>query len=127
VILLLTQLEAAAAIFMPAVAVGVWFIIHRGLLLGRINIAGYNKEAAEELTDEEINAILDAERRASLQTAKRSSDLKGSICGIIMIIATIVGLYLLFVAGESVFWMAWVVGGLLCAVACIAVDLLEKR
>jgi len=127
VILLLTQLETTAAVFMPAVAVGVWFIVHRALLLGRTNVAGYNKEAPGELSDDEIDAVLDAELRASLQSAKRTSDLKGSVCGIIMILATIVGLYLLFVAGESVFWMSWVVGGLLCGAASIVVDLIEKR
>lgn len=45
-----------------------------------------------------------------------------------MVVATIVGLVMLLVPGyrSPMFWMAWVIGGLLCAVASIVVQTFVK-
>ena len=45
-----------------------------------------------------------------------------------MIVATIAGLVLLFVPEDVTpyFWLAWAIGGLLCAVAAIAVGSFVK-
>ena len=44
------------------IALGVWNITHYGILLGRTNVAEYNKNVADELEMEEIvNSQLDPE------------------------------------------------------------------
>ena len=88
-------------------------------------------------TDEQICELLgipnasDAEiarARARLERRHRKSQLTSGLCGIIMIIATIVGMALLLVPQwhTAYFWMAWVVGGLLCGVVGIAVSTFIK-
>lgn len=76
-----------------------------------------------EASDEEL-----ARARARLERKRRKSQLTGGLCGLIMVVATIAGLVMLFVPGyhSPLFWMAWVVGGLLCAVANIAVQTFVK-
>ena len=74
----------------------------------------------ESASDEEIARV-----RARLERRRRKSQITGGLCGIIMIVATIVGLVKLLVPGyhDPLFWMSWVVGGLLCGVAAIAVNI----
>lgn len=114
---------------------GAWLIVRYGMLLGRTNIAEYNKSAAEDLEVEDIVAAqLDDARREALLEARRANGRIGAVCGVIMIVATIVGLGLLFAPvltssdpstfepeGTSAmwFWMAWVVGGLLCGIVTL--------
>lgn len=117
------------------IALGVWNITHYGMLLGRTNVAEYNKSVAEDLEVEEImDAKLDEERREALLARKRHGRKLGAVCSVIMIVATIVGLALLFVPvfatsdpssfepeGTSAmwFWVAWPVGGLLCGIVSV--------
>lgn len=54
----------------------------------------------------------------------------GAICGTIMIVATIVGLSMLFFfdgGPKGMFWMSWVIGGLLCAIASIVTNAIAER
>lgn len=76
-----------------------------------------------EATDEEIDRA-----RARIERKRRKDQLTSGLCAIIMIIATIAGLVMLFVPEyqSPFFWMAWVVGGLLCGVAAIAVGTFVK-
>lgn len=76
-----------------------------------------------EASDEEL-----ARARARLERKRRKSQLTGGLCGLIMVVATIAGLVMLFVPvyRSPLFWMAWVVGGLMCAVASIAVQTFIK-
>lgn len=117
------------------VALGVWNIVHYGMLLGSTNIAEYNKDAADELEIEDIvNAQVDAEVKDALLARKRHGKKLGAVCGSIMIVATIVGLALLFAPaltapdpdafepeGTSAmwFWVAWPVGALLCGIVTL--------
>ncbi|MCI2241144.1 helix-turn-helix transcriptional regulator [Adlercreutzia faecimuris] len=84
-------------------------------------------------TDEQICEILGipdasdveiARARARLERRHRKSQLSGGLCGIIMILATVAGIVMLLVPGYQTpyFWMAWVIGGLLCGVASIFVS-----
>lgn len=120
------------------IALGVWLITRYGMLLGRTNVAEYNKSAAEELELEDIvNAQVDDEVREAMLARKRSNKKLGAVCGAIMIVATIVGLALLFIpaltapdpssfdpAGTSAmwFWAAWPVGGMVCAVVAVLME-----
>ena len=117
------------------IALGVWNIAHYGMLLARTDVAEYNRSVAEDLEIEDImDAQLDEARRDALLERKRRDEKLGAICGVIMIIATIVGLALLFapVLGTSDpssfepegtsamwFWVAWPVGGLICGIVSI--------
>ena len=125
------------------IALGVWNIVHYGMLLGRTNVAEYNKDAADELEVEEIvNARVGAEVKDALLARKRHGKKLGAVCGSIMIVATIVGLALLFgpvltaphpdafePEGTSAmwFWVAWPVGGLLCGIVTLLWEAFGKE
>ena len=130
-----TAENVALFFLMFFIALGVWNITHYGMLLGRINVAEYNKSVAEDLEVEDIvSAELDEARREALLASKREDRKIGAVCGTIMIVATIVGLTLLFMPvfaapdlsafepeGTSAmwFWVAWPVGGMLCGIVTI--------
>ena len=125
------------------IALGVWNIMHYSMLLNRTNVAEYNKSIADELELEDImNAQLDAEIKDALVNKKRHATKTGAVCGAIMILATIVGLGLLFYPiftapdpaqfepeGTSTmwFWMAWVVGGMLCGIVSLLMNAFGKQ
>ncbi|WP_172135913.1 helix-turn-helix transcriptional regulator [Adlercreutzia sp. ZJ473] len=103
------------------IAIGVRFIVHGGLMLGRTNLHDYNKSAGEYLTPEEIaSSDLPHEQKQQMISAHKSDKRVGAICGAVMMLATIVGLVLLFTTPlQAYFWLAWVVGGLLCGVIAV--------
>lgn len=125
------------------IAAGAWLIVRYGMLYGRTNVTEYNKSVAEDLELEDIaNAQLDEVRREALLANKKESEKIGAVCGAIMIVATIVGLALLFVpvfqapdpsefdpVGTSAmwFWVAWPVGALLCGVASVLMKAFGRR
>lgn len=130
-------------LLMLFLAAGVWLIVRYGMLLGRTNVAEYNRSVAEDLEVEEIaSAQVDEEVREALLERKRSGDRVAAVCGVIMIVATIVAFILLFApvfsAGDPSsfrpegtsamwFWMSWVVGGLLCAIVSILMGAFGRR
>ena len=148
----------AAGFLIALLAAGAWLIVRGGILLSRLNVANYNEAREQALaesdtwkyvreadaaelrglyTDEQICELLgipnasDAEiarARARLERRHRKSQLTSGLCGIIMVLATAVGLALLLVPAwhTPYFWMAWVIGGLLCAVASIFVGTFVK-
>ena len=79
--------------------------------------------ALTEATDDEIDRA-----RARIERKRRKDQLASGLCAIIMIVATIAGLVMLFVPEYQTpyFWLAWAIGGLLCAVAAIAVGSFVK-
>lgn len=106
------------------IAVGVRFIIHGALTLGKTNIEEYNKAAGEVLTAQEIESLdMGPEQKQELLIAQKQEKRIGAVCGIIMIVATIVGLVMLFVPEyrNDYFWLSWAIGGLLCGVATLLI------
>ncbi|PNV66794.1 helix-turn-helix transcriptional regulator [Enteroscipio rubneri] len=117
------------------VALGVWNIVHYGMLLGRTNVAEYNRSASDDLEIEDImSAQVKEEVRDSLLRKRKRGKRLGAACGAIMIAATIVGLAPLFVPifaspdisrfdarGTSVawFWVAWPLGGMVCGIVAL--------
>lgn len=80
------------------IALGVWNIVHYSMLLGRTNVAEYNRSASDDLEIEEImSAQIREEVRDSLIQRRRYGKKLGAVCGAIMIASTIIGLTLLFV------------------------------
>ena len=106
------------ALFLACVTVGAFILVRGGIIAGRIDVEEYNLDALSELNEEEVAAIVGEERAAKVLAKTRRSKLIGAACGVIMILATIVGLCLMFY-GEPFFWISWMVGGLLCGVAGI--------
>ena len=106
------------ALFFLLVTIGAFILVRGGIMAGRIDVEEYNIDALSELNEEEVAAIVGEERAAKVMAKVRRSKLAGVSCGIIMILATIVGLCLMFY-GEPYFWMAWLVGGLPCGVVAL--------
>ena len=106
--------EVASAILLAFVAAGVWFLVRGGIIHGLTDVESYNKERADEQWE-------------------RDNPRVGRVCGIIMLVATIIGLLMLFGtmaasdAGNSglvvicsYFWVSWIIGGIACAIATLA-------
>jgi hypothetical protein len=115
-------------LFFVAVAVGVGLIVYAGVVDSRMDVEAYNISALEELSEEEIASIVGEERAPKVLEKVRASKRSGAVCGVIMLLATAVALPLMFWAtwyGEpfwrQYFWIPWMVGGLLCGVASIAI------
>lgn len=120
----LYELVLGISLLLLFIAVGVRFIVHGSLILGKTNIEAYNLAAGEVLSAQEIESMnLPVEQKQELMYAHKQDKRIGSVCGIIMILATIVGLVMLFVPSyqSAYFWMAWVVGGLLCGIAALLI------
>ncbi len=132
-------LENVALFFLLLfIALGVWNIMHYGMLLGRTNVAEYNRSVGEELEIEDIMEVqVRDEIREGMLASKKKNKKIGAVCGAIMIFATIVAFVLLFApvltspdpdafdpAGTSAmwFWVAWPVGGMLCGVVSLLAE-----
>ncbi len=115
---------------MVLIAVGVAFIVHAGVLLDMLDVEKYNYDAICELSDSEADALLDtfdAEKREHYLRNRRVNSVVGTACGIIMLVATVVGLLLLFVARAEMFWVPWPVGGVCCGIAGIVGGFFKNR
>ncbi len=121
-----TGLEDTLGVFLLLVfvAVGVRLIVHGGMTLSRVNIDAYNMAAGEVLTSSEImKTNLSQDQKDRLEATNKSNRQIGAFCGMIMIMATIVGMILLFVpqCQSPLFWLAWPIGGLLCGMVSVLI------
>lgn len=121
-----TSLEESVGVpcMLACVAFGVGLIIRGSMTLSRTNIAAYNQSAGEVLTAHEIEASsLSPEQKQVAMKEHKSDKRIGSLCGIIMIVATIAGLVQLFVPEyhSPLFWLAWPIGGLLCGIVSLLI------
>ncbi len=111
------------------VAAGVFCFIYFGIRYGMMNIDSYNHEAESERRERERKA----------QGGDFYDKLTGLVCGIIMLIATVVGLWMLFtggpidgggherwLSGNGLFWLAWPIGGILCGVATCIIQIFRS-
>ena len=106
------------------VAVAVFSFIYFGMRHGYMDIAGYNKEIAEEAAEQD-------------EENDFYGKITGSVCGIIMLVATILGLWMLFagtpghdgasMVGGVPFWIPWPIGGVLCGVVGIVGNILRTN
>ena len=95
--------------FLMLAACGVAAIVYGGMHFGRLNLAEYNKAAEREYREAKgLNDSYD--------------EVNGAICGTIMMIATIVGLTMLFGFDGGLFWLSWVIGGLLCGISSVIIE-----
>ncbi|NMM93201.1 helix-turn-helix transcriptional regulator [Bifidobacterium oedipodis] len=115
-------------LMMIASAIGVWLFIYVGIRYALMNI-------------DERNASLEKERKERSGEHDRYAELTGAVCGIIMIIATIIGMLLLFTGepidemnqssgwqtGQGLFWLPWPIGGLCCGIATLIIQIFKNR
>ena len=102
----------SSAVFLMFTAFGVFLIVYGSLMGNRSDLDAYNRESLKDLSDERI-AELSPDKQEQVRATKKSEGLYGGI----MMIATAVGLLLLFVPAfhaQSFFWLAWPIGGILC-------------
>lgn len=127
-------------VLLALIAIGARFIIHGSLMLGRTNIEAYNQTAAEVLEAHEIaNAAIPPAQKEQLLAQSKTNKKIGSICGCIMLIATVIALCLLFIptmqgAGTdytsgpiALFWLPWPIGGLLCGIVAMLMKGFSKE
>ena len=117
------------SVMLLCVAAGVFCFIYFGIRYGMMNIDSYNHEAESERREREREA----------QGGDFYDKLTGLMCGIIMLIATVVGLWMLFtggpidgggherwLSGNGLFWLAWPIGGILCGVATCIIQIFRS-
>ncbi len=133
-VVVLSEVGLEEALFAPAillmlVAIGVRFIIHGAMTLGRTNLAEYNQSAGEFLTPGEIESsdLTDSQKQQAITVHKADKRI-GALCGTIMMVATIAGLVMLFVPTywTPLFWLAWPIGGLLCGITAVLIKGFSK-
>ena len=119
----------SGVLMLVGASVGTGLIVYSGMMDSRLDVESYNIEALEELSEEEIASIVGEERAPRVLEKVRRSKRKGAVCGIIMLLATVVALPLLFWGTQTehtfwmrFFWIPWMVGGLFCAIASIVID-----
>lgn len=117
------------SVMLLCVAAGVFCFIYFGIRYGMMNVDSYNHEAESERREREREA----------QGGDFYDKLTGLVCGIIMLIATVVGLWMLFtggpidgggherwLSGNGLFWLAWPIGGILCGVATCIIQIFRS-
>lgn len=85
-----------SSVFLLCTAVGATMLVYGGTMKDKYDIDKYNKEIKNE-----------------------ESDIVGKICGVIMLVCTIIALVALLVIKWDYFWIIFIVGGLLCGIASI--------
>lgn len=104
----------ASTVFLTLLAASAFAVTYGYLMWLRCNLASYNQKALSSMDELEIDALDDEELKAFARKAKR----KRSAYGFVMLVATAIGLVLLFVPqlnAQRWFFLAWVIGGLACA------------
>ncbi len=117
-----------AAIMLLLCAPAVFGFIYCGMRYSLLNINDYNKAA-------------ETDRKEHAGEQDFYARLTGAVCGIIILIATVTGLCLLFLnpaalrgdwsdvgssaADGAMFWLPWPIGGVLCGVAALAIQLVK--
>ena len=132
--------DAFVGLALALAGAGAWVMTRWFTLTGRVDLEAYNEEAAEEASaDDADNAGLDAGHRDRVVRAGSKRKLTEIVCGIIMLVATVIALLWLFlpaalagswnVYGEpfaQLFWLPWVIGGVCCGIASLIIDAVKK-
>ncbi len=105
-------------IFYAIAALGVWFIVRASLLYRRTDLKSYNHDSLADMDSDQIDELDDPKMREKAMSMKHENGNYGAI----MLIATAVGLMLLFVPvfhAQSWFWLAWPLGGMICGAVAV--------
>ena len=109
--------ELAGAWVIGFGGLGASVMAYAGIMQSRFNIAAYNnsKDADADPDDFKLTG--------------RAKKLVDAICIIIMLIASVIAMFLLYFGPGGLndyFWLAWVVGGILCAIVSIIFSVLPE-
>nr|WP_306792756.1 helix-turn-helix transcriptional regulator [Collinsella urealyticum] len=119
------------AIELTGIGCGAGMLTWAGIMHNRLNIESYNRSVAEDLDRKEIEKIYGTDSSEAVLYRARMNQLAGMLCGAIMIVATIIGLCLLFLpvppAISSRFWLSWPIGGCLCGLVGTAIAYMKYR
>ena len=118
------------SVLLACVAAAVFCFIMSGMTHDKVNVDKYNREAEEESVREGRSVP----HSTMSESDRFYSRLTGAICGVIMLLATVVALLMLFLgmagsdvdAWMKVFWVPWPIGGVLCGVVGIIVPLVKE-
>ena len=118
------------SVLLACVAAAVFCFIMSGMTHDKVNVDKYNREAEEESVREGRSV----QHPTMSEPDRFYSRLTGAICGVIMLLATVVALLMLFLgmagsdvdAWMKVFWVPWPIGGVLCGVVGIIVPLVKE-
>lgn len=113
ILLLQTVPWLSSSVFLMLLAVGAFSIIYGCLTGMQSDIEAYNRKSLYVMKDSQVDALDDEELQVRARRIKRE---KG-IYKVVMWAATAVALVLLFVPqlkAQPWFWLAWVVGGVVC-------------
>lgn len=118
------------SVLLACVAAAVFCFIMSGMTHDKVNVDKYNREAEEE----SVREGRFVPHSTMSESDRFYSRLTGAICGVIMLLATVVALLMLFLgmAGSDVdvwmkvFWVPWPIGGVLCGVVGIIVPLVKE-
>ena len=109
----------AGAVFMSAVAAAVGIYVCTGMLSAKYDVKGYNRECRE---DDLPGAEPESEGEKS-ENRKKSERISSAVCGVIMMIATIVYLLLGFLKNLwHPGWVCFVAGGIFCGIVNVIVN-----
>ncbi|MBT1160347.1 MULTISPECIES: helix-turn-helix transcriptional regulator [Bifidobacterium] len=113
------------AVMLLLSALAVFGFVYCGMRYGLLNIDAYNRAAENDRGEE---------RRTGQQAF--SNRLTVAVCGVIMLVATIIALCLLLLmpgadagvwSAFTLFWLPWPVGGTLCGIAALVIWLCKDR
>ena len=118
------------SVLLACVAAAAFCFIMSGMTHDKVNVDKYNREAEEESVREGRSVP----HPTMSESDRFYSRLTGAICGVIMLLATVVALLMLFLgtagsdadAWMKVFWVPWPIGGVLCGVVDIIVSLVKE-
>lgn len=118
------------SVLLACVAAAAFCFIMSGMTHDKVNVDKYNREAEEESVREGRSVP----HPTMSESDRFYSRLTGAICGVIMLLATVVALLMLFLgmagsdvdAWMKVFWVPWPIGGVLCGVVVIIVPLVKE-
>ena len=118
------------SVLLACVAAAGFCFIMSGMTHDKVNVDKYNREAEEE-SAREGRSVPHPTMSESDRFYRR---LTSAICGVIMLLATVIALLMLFLgtagsdvdAWMKVFWVPWPIGGVLCGVVGIIVPLVKE-
>lgn len=118
------------SVLLACVAAAVFCFIMSGMTHDKVNVDKYNREAEEESVREGRSVP----HPTMSESDRFYSRLTSAICGVIMLLATVIALLMLFLgtagsdvdAWMKVFWVPWPIGGVLCGVVGIIVPLVKE-
>ena len=116
-----------ASLLLLCVSIATFGFIYGGIYCGRINIKKYNLDAATDLPKEDVAPVYS---RAGVEYPEKQAEAGkfiGLLCGIIMLVATAIGLLLLFIPHYEYFWLVWPIGGISCGIVSMLAKMFNHQ